>query len=94
MGRPRGELRLALRHALEAGPGTTRELAQRSGAGVSASMLTLDNMVTAGEVKKLEPTRRPGVRRPVPVYALSDTNRSEGTAGSALQRLLQAWGSC
>ena len=91
MARPRGELRTALHEALKAGQGTTRELATRSGVGLTASMRTLDNMVTAGEVAKLDPVRVPGVKRPVPVYAL----RAPGPAASGaadLQHALSLWG--
>lgn len=89
MSRPRGEVREALRAAMKAGPGTTRELAQRSGVGVTASMRTLDNMVTAGEVQKQQPTRRPGVKRPVPVYALAEPRQPAPAV--ELQAALSIW---
>ena len=91
MARPRGELRTALHEALKAGQGTTRELATRSGVGMTASMRTLDNMVTAGEVAKLDPVRVPGVKRPVPVYALREA-RPVAASAADLQRALASWG--
>lgn len=93
MARPRGEIRLALLSALAIGQGTARELAMRSGVGNSATMRTLDNMCTAGEVTKPHSVRRNGVKRPVPVYALSESqhNRAEQMPGAALQSALTAW---
>ena len=93
MARPRGEIRLALLRALESGQGTTRELAQRSGVGISATMLTLGNMCTAGEVCKPCRVRRPGVNRPVPVYALTgpQSHADRSSTGAALQSALASW---
>ena len=93
MARPRGEIRLALLRALESGQGTTRELAQRSGVGISATMQTLGNMCTAGEVCKPCTVRRPGVHRPVPVYALTgpQIHADQSSTGAALQAALSAW---
>jgi predicted ArsR family transcriptional regulator len=91
MARPRGELRTALHEALKAGQGTTRELAARSGVGMTASMRTLDNMVTAGEVEKASAVRVPGVKRPVPVYALRESQASASGAAD-LQQALASWG--
>ena len=71
----------------------TRELALRSGVGITASMKTLDGMCTAGEVCKPCSVRRPGVKRPVPVYALAEVQSAGETAstGVALQSALAAW---
>mgnify|MGYP000864593277 CR=1 FL=1 len=69
--RPAGEIHLALRRALfKHGPGTTRQLARAACTGLTATRHTLDNMVRARKALQLEPRREPGVKRPVPVYAL------------------------
>jgi hypothetical protein len=85
LGRPRGDIREALVQALAAGPATSRELAQRACVGFTKAMETLNNMVTAGEVKKLDPVRRPGVKRPVPVYDLAPRLSTEQSIKPALQ---------
>lgn len=54
-------------------------------------MRTLDNMVTAGEVAKLDPVRVPGVKRPVPVYALREI-RQTATGAADLLSALASWG--
>ena len=69
MGRPRSEFRSLLVSELSRGPGTSRQLAERTGIGRTATMYTLKNMVTAGEVSNSDRVRHPGVKRPVPVYA-------------------------
>lgn len=70
--RPAGELHLALRQAMwrSGKPMTTKQVAQLACAGLVATRATLDNMVRARKALKLEPRRVPGVKRPVPVYAL------------------------
>lgn len=77
----RGEIRDTLSMALSAGVGTTRDLALRSGVGVSAAMYTLRNMVQAGEVAVVDTTRVPGVKRPVPVYGLVDDDSAANDGG-------------
>jgi len=52
------------------GPLTSRVLAARACVGYEAARHTLDNLVRAGVADKPGTTRVPGVRRPVPVYAL------------------------
>lgn len=52
------------------GPATTRLLAARACVGLEAARHTLDNLVRAGVADKPGTTRVPGVRRPVPLYAL------------------------
>lgn len=64
----RGDVRDALSMALRAGDGMTRDLALRSGVGVTSAMYTLRNMVQAGEARVVDAARVPGVKRPVPVY--------------------------
>lgn len=67
--RPHGEFRLALAQALSSEPATCREIAQRARVSLDAARVTLDNMVRSGSAVKAEPTRVPGVSRPVPRYA-------------------------
>lgn len=69
--RPAGEIHQALRRAMiKHGPATTRDLARLACTGLDATRHTLDNMVRARKALQLEPRRVPGVKRPVPVYAL------------------------
>lgn len=77
----RGEIRDALAMGLRAGPGTTRDLALRTGVGVTKAMYTLRDMVNAGEVMQREPVRVPGVKRPVPVYDLADGDAANEGGG-------------
>ena len=67
--RPRGEFRALLADAFGAGvTGTTRDLAMRTGIGVTATRRTIDNMVRAEEAAVVNEIRVPGVKRRVPVY--------------------------
>lgn len=79
--RPPGEIRLALVTALQAGPGVSREVAQRARTGYEATRRTLDNMVRAGvAAKRKEPARVPGCKRPVPVYELAEASATPDSA--------------
>lgn len=66
--RPLSEIRLDLAAALIDGPGTTRQLAQRTGWAIGLTRTALDNMVRAGDATKPRTVRVPGCKRPVPVY--------------------------
>jgi hypothetical protein len=66
--RPQSEIRVDLAAALVDGPGTCRQLAQRTGWSIGLTREALNNMVRAGDVRKLPPVREAGVKRPVPVY--------------------------
>lgn len=68
MTRPRGEIREVLALALGSCVGNTRELAMRTGVGITAARRTLDNMCRAGDATVVREDRIPGVKRPVPVY--------------------------
>ena len=86
-GRPRGEVRAALAAALAAvAPATSHELMRHACTGRRATTVTLSNMVIAGEVAKIDYTRSPGVRRPVPVYALAAPQPAPGADLAALLR--------
>lgn len=67
--RPQSEIRCDLAAALLDGPGTTRQLAQRTGWSIAMTRKALQNMVAAGDVCKPSTVRMHGVKRPVPVYA-------------------------
>lgn len=76
--RPVGEIRQALEQALRAtGAATSRALAASACVGLTAAQRTLDNMARGGHVVKGR-TRVPGVRRPVPVYALASRAQEQG----------------
>lgn len=68
----RGEVRNTLQQGLLAGQATTRDLALRTGVGVTKAMYTLRDMVMAGEAVVAHTVRVPGVKRPVPVYGLTE----------------------
>ena len=86
----RGEVRDALSQALRGGHGTTRDLALRSGVGITSAMYTLRNMVQAGEAQQLQPVRVPGVKRPVPVYGAADAG-GPADAGGINWDLIDCW---
>lgn len=67
MARPQSEVRVDMMAALVDGPGTCRELAQRTGWSIGMARRALDNMARVGDVRKRF-VRVPGVCRPVPVY--------------------------
>jgi hypothetical protein len=67
--RPRGEFRALLADAFGAGvTGSTRDLAMRTGIGITATRRTLDNMLRAEEAAVVTTARIAGVKRPVPIY--------------------------
>ena len=70
--RPAGEVRVALLTALREAkaPATSRMLAGRACVGKEAARHTLDNLVRAEVAERTGTVRVPGVKRPVPVYAL------------------------
>jgi hypothetical protein len=90
--RPQSEIRVTLAAALVDGPGTTRQLAQRTGWAIGDTRRALDNMVTAGDACKPRSVRMPGVKRPVPVYARAmravDAAAGDGAPGVDL---IMAW---
>jgi len=90
--RPQSEIRVTLTAALVDGPGTTRQLAQRTGWAIGDTRRALDNMVTAGDACKPRSVRMPGVKRPVPVYAraVRAADAAAGDQGGALDLIL-AW---
>lgn len=94
-GRPQGEIRVDIAAALIDGPGTTRELAIRTGWSIGLTRQALQDMVRAGDACKLEPVRCPGVKRPVPVYGramrLQDAIQGHGRETAALGSVLAGW---
>lgn len=65
--RPQSEIRVCLSAALMEGPGTCRQMAQRTGWSIGLTREALNNMVRAGDAQKTY-VRVPGVCRPVPLY--------------------------
>ena len=59
---------MAVAAALLDGPATCRELAMRTGWSIGRVRVVLMDMVRAGDVALTTPVRRPGVKRPIPVY--------------------------
>lgn len=69
--RPAGEVRRVLEEALANETAiTSRDLAARTRVSVELTRRTLDNMVRGGAALVVGTIPVPGVRRPVPVYAL------------------------
>lgn len=81
--RPHSYIRLDLAAEMALAPGTTRQLAQRTGWAIGMTQRCLDNMCTAGQAAKLYSVRQRGVKRPVPVYGPAPARAP--AAGAALQ---------
>lgn len=89
--RPQSEIRVTLAAALIDGGGTTRQLAQRTGWSIGMTRRALDNMCTAGDVRKAARVRVPGVKRPVPVYERSTRADDAARPDRAGVDLIMAW---
>ena len=87
----RGEIRDALSMAVRSGHGTTRDLALRSGVGITSAMYTLKNMVAAGEARVVDVARVPGVKRPVPVYGWAGDEDESANDGGIDWSLITCW---
>lgn len=85
-----GETRMDLLRGLEAGVGTTTELAMRTGLPLPATRMTLDNMVRAGDAVK-DFKRLPHCKRPVPVYGLASRVGSSPSRPSLDWSLITCW---
>jgi predicted ArsR family transcriptional regulator len=90
MARPVSDAALDLMAALIDGPGTCRQLAQRTGLAVSATRTALDNMVRRGDATADERVRVPGVKRPVPVYARAQAS-DDASDGPCVPDLIAVW---
>lgn len=66
--RPWSPCRADTAAALLDGPGTCRQIAQRTGWSVGDTQVALQNLVKAGDACKPRSVRVRGVCRPVPVY--------------------------
>jgi hypothetical protein len=89
--RPQSEIRVTLAAALVDGPGTCRQLAQRTGWSVGLTRCALDNMVRAGDAAKPSSVRVVGVKRPVPVYVRATRIAAAESCGAHLTSLITAW---
>lgn len=69
-GRPRGEVRQALVHALRDGPAYPAQVATRAAVDVQVARRTLDNMCKWGEAQRLDTVPVPGSNRPARLYGL------------------------
>lgn len=88
--RPQSEIRVCLSSALLDGPGTTWQLAQRTGWSIGMTRRALDNMCTAGDAHKPRSVRVPGVKRPVPVYERAPLCAAANTT-EHIASLISAW---
>lgn len=66
--RPQSEVRIDVSAALLDGPGTVKQLAQRTGWSIGKVRTALDNMVRAGDAREQGRVRVPGVKQSVPVF--------------------------
>ena len=89
--RPQSEVRLAVSAALVDGPGTTRQLAQRTGWSVGLVRKALDNMAQAGEAYVSHVVQQRGARRRVPVYARKAVVAQPVRLPGAMLDLARAW---
>lgn len=92
--RPQSEIRVDLAAALVDGPGTCKQLAQRTGWAIGMTREALNNMVRAGQACKPSTVRVPGVKRPVPVYARPPVQAFDPASRPghvALSGVLSAW---
>jgi len=90
--RPQSEIRCDIAAALMDGPGTTKQLAQRTGWSIGMTRAALNNMVTAGDACKHGSVRVAGVKRPVPVYARAMRDEDVAFHGAEpLAAVLSAW---
>ena len=80
--RPRGPVRQAIGVVLNE-PGMTRDLAQRAQLAVEHTRRTLDNMRRSGQITVVERKRVAGVKRPVPVYAITQNLEQQPEAPGA-----------
>lgn len=91
MARPMSEDVVCLMSALVSGPGTTRDLAARTGLGIAAAREALNNMVRRGDAIKGPAVRVRGVKRPVPVYARGVPDDDGVDAGDEVVDLIACW---
>jgi len=89
--RPQSEIRVTLAAALVDGPGTTKQLAQRTGWSIGMTRRSLDYMCAAGDAVKTHSVRVPGVKRPVPVYARAVRAVDERARSAPGIDLIMAW---
>lgn len=90
--RPQSEIRICLTAALVDGPGTTRQLAQRTGWAIGMTRKTLLNMVQAGDADSTTRIRQPGVFRPVPVYRRAQrATDAASTSTEHLPDIISLW---
>lgn len=66
--RPQSECRVDVAAALVDGPGTVKQLAQRTGWSIGKVRTAVDNMVRAGDAEEVGRVRVPGVKQRVPVF--------------------------
>jgi hypothetical protein len=93
--RPPGEIRRALRAAVQAefaqrGQGATwRDLANRAGVGLLVARRTVENMVRTGDLRVCGQARMPHTRRPMTLYIPAPPPAVD--TGPSLDALLRTW---
>jgi hypothetical protein len=89
--RPQSQCRVETSAALMDGPGTSKEIAQRTGWSIGATREALHSMVRAGDARVSQQIRVKGVKRPVPVYVRAVRVLDVATAPTSAVAMLQAW---
>lgn len=85
--RPRGDVRLALAQAWDAGPAPVREAAQRACVGMAVARYTASRMVDSGELVVVQPGKPAVLARPVAAPSAADAV----TVVDALDLLQSFW---
>lgn len=72
MARPQGALRMAVIEALQSGPGTLRDICERSGVGYGAARYTVQDALRGGVLQICGQEKRAHSKRWLAIYDLSE----------------------
>lgn len=90
--RPQSECRVDVAAAMVDGPGTVKQLAQRTGWSIGKVRTAVDNMVRAGDAEEVGRVRVRGVKQRVPVYGRAVRVRDAiGSGYGAVESVLSGW---
>lgn len=94
MARPSGALRVAVLGALrDGGPGTLRDICERSSVGYGAARYTVQDALRSGAVQICGHEKRPHAKRWLAVYELAEPPSPPIHSGHAtLGAALSCWG--
>ena len=98
MARPPGALRVAVLGALREGPGTLRDICERSSVGYGAARYTVQDALRSGAVQICGHEKRPHAKRWLAVYELAEPPEEETPSApiysghATLGAALSCWG--